>query len=97
MPLRIGGGTRLKIYEALAMGKALVSTRIGAEGLPLEAGKHFVCADEPQAFADAVVALLRDPARRLALGTAGRKLMVERYAWQQVAAEFGEKCQEAMV
>ena len=70
---------------------------IGAEGLPLEAGKHFVCADEPQAFADAVVALLRDPARRLALGTAGRKLMVERYAWQQVAAEFGEKCQEAMV
>ena len=97
VPLRIGGGTRLKIFEALAMGKALVSTRVGAEGLPLESGKHFIEADEPQAFADAVVGLLRDPARREALGTAGRKLMVERYAWQQVATEFGAKCQEAMV
>lgn len=97
VPLRIGGGTRLKIYEALAMGKALVSTRIGAEGLPLESGKHFIEADEPQAFADAVIALLRDPARRAALGDAGRKLMVHRYAWQQVATEFGAKCQEAVV
>ncbi len=96
VPLRIGGGTRLKIYEALAMGKALVSTRIGAEGLPLESGKHFIEADDAKAFADAVVALLRDPARRAALGDEGRKLMVHRYAWQQVATEFGAKCQEAM-
>ncbi|MEX0900011.1 MAG: glycosyltransferase [Gammaproteobacteria bacterium] len=97
VPLRIGGGTRLKIFEALSMSKALVSTRIGAEGLPLESGRHFIEADEPQAFADAVVALLRDPARRTALGEAGRDLMVNRYAWQQVATEFGTKCQEAMV
>ena len=53
--------------------------------------------DDPQAFADAVVELLGDPARRAALGTAGRRLMVERYAWSQVAAEFGAYCQEAMV
>src|SRR5690606_18263905 len=79
VPLRIGGGTRLKIFEALAMGKALVSTRIGAEGLPLESGKHFIEADDPQEFADSVVALLRDPARRASLGEAGRKLMVHRY------------------
>lgn len=97
VPLRIGGGTRLKIFEALAMAKAIVSTRIGAEGLPLESGKHFMEVDDPQAFADTVIALLRDPARRRALGEAGRKLMVDRYAWQQVATEFGAKCQEAMV
>lgn len=97
VPLRIGGGTRLKILEALAMGKALVSTTVGAEGLPLVDGRHFVAADDPQRFADATVALLRDPARRRALGDAGRRLMVERHAWQQVAMEFGMKCQEAMV
>ena len=63
VPLRVGGGTRLKIFEALAMGKAVVSTTVGAEGLPLVPGEHFVAADEPAAFARAVVALLRDPAR----------------------------------
>ncbi len=88
VPLRIGGGTRLKIFEALAMGKAVVSTTVGAEGLPLIDGEHFVCADEPTAFARAVVSLLRDPARRRALGTAGRELVVACYSWAQVAREF---------
>ena len=49
VPLRIGGGTRLKIFEALAMGKAVVSTRVGAEGLPIVPGQHFLQADEPGA------------------------------------------------
>ena len=96
VPLRIGGGTRLKIFEALAMGKAVVSTSVGAEGLPLVSGEHFLCADEPESFATAVVGLLRDPARRLSLGEAGRRLTEERYAWPQVAREFGSCCETAL-
>lgn len=97
VPLRIGGGTRLKICEALAMGKAVVSTTVGAEGLPLIPGRHYVVADQPERFADEVVALMRDPARRAELGAAGRKLMLERHAWSRVAQEFANNCQEAMV
>jgi glycosyltransferase involved in cell wall biosynthesis len=92
VPLRIGGGTRLKIFEALAMGKAVVSTTIGAEGLPLADNVHVVRADDPDDFAIAVVALLRDPARRRALGEAGRRLVREHYAWPQVAREFENQC-----
>ena len=55
VPLRIGGGTRLKIFEAMAMGKAVVSTTIGAEGLPVRDGEHLLIADEPRAFAQGVV------------------------------------------
>jgi sugar transferase (PEP-CTERM/EpsH1 system associated) len=96
VPLRVGGGTRLKIFEALAMGKAVVSTTVGAEGLPLTPGTHFLQVDDPAAFADAVVALLRDPVRRSALGSAGRRLVEERYSWSRVAREFEAKCQEVM-
>ena len=53
MPLRIGGGTRLKIYEAMAMEKAIVSTSIGAEGLPVTNGEEIVLADTPESFAEA--------------------------------------------
>src|SRR5204862_7424562 len=85
VPLRIGGGTRLKIFEAMAMGKAVVSTTVGAEGLPVAGGEHVLLADEPQAFARAVVHLLRDDARRVALESAARALVVERYDWSAVA------------
>ncbi|MDN5864208.1 MAG: glycosyltransferase family 4 protein [Gammaproteobacteria bacterium] len=95
VPLRIGGGTRLKIFEALAMGKAVVSTSIGVEGLPLRDGEHFIRADDPQAFAEAVIALQRDPGRQRELGAAGRRLMVERYGWGQVAGEFARYCETA--
>jgi len=94
VPLRVGGGTRLKICEALAMGKAVVSTTVGAEGLPLVPGEHFIRADDPADFARAVVALLRDPQWRRALGAAGRRLMEERHSWPQVAREFEERCEE---
>ncbi len=94
VPLRVGGGTRLKIFEALAMGKAVVSSTVGAEGLPLTPGTHFVQADDPAQFANAVVALLRDPARRRALGSAGRSLVEQRYSWAHVAREFEARCAE---
>jgi len=88
VPLRIGGGTRLKIFEAMAMGKAVVSTTIGAEGLPVTHGEHVLIADEPPAFARAVVDLMRHPARRAALEAAARTLVMERYDWSAVAGEL---------
>jgi glycosyltransferase involved in cell wall biosynthesis len=72
VPLRIGSGTRLKILEAAAMAKAVVSTRLGAEGLSFADGTEILLADAPQHFADAVVALLASAARREALGHAAR-------------------------
>lgn len=96
VPLRIGGGTRLKIFEALAMGKAVVSTAVGAEGLPLISGQHFVQADDPETFARSVVALLQDPDRRRTLGSDGRRLVEERYSWPQVAREFTATCEEVL-
>ena len=95
VPLRIGGGTRLKIFEALAMGKAIVSTTVGAEGLPLEDGKHLVLADTAETFASQVVALVNNPGKRARLGRAGRELVQARYSWSRVAGEFEELCRNA--
>jgi sugar transferase (PEP-CTERM/EpsH1 system associated) len=90
VPLRIGGGTRLKIFEAMSMGKAVVSTTVGAEGLPIIAGRHALIADEPRAFADAVVSLLRDRAHRAALARAARSLVVAHYDWSAVGGELDD-------
>jgi polysaccharide biosynthesis protein PslH len=88
VPLRIGGGTRLKIFEAMAMGKAVVSTSIGAEGLPVRDDENILIRDEPSAFANAAVSLLKDPARRARLGRKARALVEENYSWRQVAKGF---------
>ena len=88
IPLRVGGGTRLKIFEAMAMGKAVVSTTVGAEGLPVVDGTHLLLADGPAAFAKAVVSLLRDPERRRQLGAAAKALVVEKYDWSAAAVPF---------
>lgn len=82
-PLLIGSGTRLKILEALAMQKAVVSTSVGCEGLAVEAGNHLQMVDGPEDFAEAVVTLLRDPEKRAALGAAGRALVESEYGWEQ--------------
>lgn len=93
VPLRIGGGTRLKIYEAMAMQLPVVSTTIGAEGLPLRSGVDAVIADEPSDLADAIVTLLRDPALAARIGqTAGERVRRE-FSWQRVAAAFSEICE----
>jgi len=96
VPLRIGGGTRLKIFEALSMAKAVVSTAVGAEGLPLAPDRHFLQADDPAAFAAAVTALLGDAGRRRAIGGAGRRLVEERYSWSKVVDEFENQCGEVL-
>jgi sugar transferase (PEP-CTERM/EpsH1 system associated) len=85
VPLRVGGGTRLKIFEAMAMAKAVVSTGIGAEGLPVTNGEHLLLADEPRTFARAVVRLFRDLDRRRQLEAAARALVIARYDWSAVA------------
>jgi sugar transferase (PEP-CTERM/EpsH1 system associated) len=84
VPLRMGGGTRFKILEAMAMGKPVVSTRLGAEGFPVAHGQELLLADEPEEFADAVVSLLRSPERREALGWAGRAFVEARYDWRAI-------------
>lgn len=96
VPLRAGSGTRLKIFEALAMGKAVVSTTVGAEGLAIESGRHFVAADGAAAFARAVVELLNNPWRRRTIGAAGRQLVESRYSWAQVARPFEWHCLSAV-
>jgi sugar transferase (PEP-CTERM/EpsH1 system associated) len=88
VPLRIGGGTRLKIFEAMSMGKAVVSTTVGAEGLPVTNGRDLDIADEPARFAQAVVHLMRDAEARRALEAEARRLVVERYDWSAVAVDF---------
>ena len=85
VPLRIGGGTRLKIFEAMAMGKAVVSTTIGAEGLPVTSGEHLLVADEARGFARAIVCVMRDLDRRRRLEASARALVVEKYDWSSVA------------
>ena len=96
VPLRAGGGTRLKIFEALAMARPVVSTTVGAEGLALGHGRHFLCADDPRAFAATVVSLLRDPARRHQLGNAGRQLVETCYSWPTIARVFEQRCEEVV-
>ncbi|MDT8304554.1 MAG: glycosyltransferase [Anaerolineae bacterium] len=89
MPLRMGSGTRLKLIEAMAAGKALVSTPLGAEGFPVSDSEQIVLAAEPEEFAGAVVALLADDARRARLGAAARAF-AERYDWRRVVPAFEE-------
>lgn len=85
VPLRIGGGSRIKILEALAAGKAVISTRVGAEGLELVSGQHLLVADTPREFADRVIEVLTQPELRRKLGANGRRLASERYTWKQMA------------
>lgn len=88
VPLRVGGGTRLKIVEALAMARAVVTTSVGCEGLMVQDGKHLFVADEPIDFAARVVELLHDPARRVQVGENGRRLVKDSYDWPVVGARM---------
>jgi glycosyltransferase involved in cell wall biosynthesis len=88
IPLRIGGGTRLKVLEAMAMGKAIVSTALGCEGFELVPDQELVIADSPADFAAAVLALLHDPDRREQLGRAGRRFAGSRYDWQIIVPQL---------
>ncbi len=81
-PIRIGGGTRLKILEAMAAGLPIVSTTVGAEGLDIKDGENILLADDPQDFAEKIDTLLKNPALRDKIGSAGRLLVQQKYDWQ---------------
>ncbi len=85
IPVRMGGGTRLKVVEALAMGRPIVATTLGCEGLDVIDGEHLLIADTPDDLAAATVRLLCDETLGARLGTRGRALAVERYAWDVAA------------
>jgi sugar transferase (PEP-CTERM/EpsH1 system associated) len=95
VPLRVGGGTRLKIFEAMAAGKAVVSTTVGAEGLPAEPDRHLLIADGAEAFAAAVVRVLRDPALRHAIARDARALVLDHYDWAVAAARLERSLTDA--
>ena len=95
VPLRVGGGTRMKIFEAMAMNKAVVSTTIGAEGLPVIDGENIVLADDPGQFAGKVVSLLRDRDLRRRLGECGNRMVRENFTWDAVARVFAGICEKA--
>ncbi|GAB4524235.1 MAG: glycosyltransferase family 4 protein [Anaerolineales bacterium] len=88
VPLRVGGGTRLKILESLALGTPVVSTSKGAEGLDLEDGKHLLIADNPQDFSAAVLRLLEDPELRARLAAQGRARVRQHYDWAQIGEQL---------
>ncbi len=92
IPLRVGGGTRIKAYEAMAMGKAIVSTRVGIEGLPVRDGEHVVLADDPEEFAVATARLLRDSVERDRLARNARAYIEEHVSWRRASDAFAEAC-----
>jgi glycosyltransferase involved in cell wall biosynthesis len=91
VPIRVGGGTRLKILDAWAMGTPVVSTAVGCEGLDTRDGENILIRDEPAAFAEAVVGLMRDPARADQIGRAGRATAESRYSWRQITNRLADR------
>jgi len=92
VPLRVGGGTRLKIYEAMAVGKAVVSTTVGAEGLDVHDGRDVILADSAVRFAEAVTTLLSDADLRSRQGQMAAELAAS-YGWPRIARQFSEVLQ----
>ena len=90
VPMRYGGGVRLKVLEAMAMGRAVVATRMGLDGIDCVPGQHVVVADEAEPFAAEVVSLLSDPERRQKLGSEARRLVCESYDWRTLVPRLEE-------
>ena len=95
IPLRVGSGTRLKVFEAMALGRPVVSTALGVEGLSVSAGTHFLAAETGEDFARATLRLLGDTALRRGIAAAARLLLEERFSWSQVGRQFERICLEA--
>ncbi len=93
VPLRIGGGTRLKIYESMAAGIPVISTAIGAEGLDVCPDQDIVIADQPGVFAERCIQLLGDRDEREQLAARGRELVRAKYSWEAVGRQFEELLQ----
>jgi sugar transferase (PEP-CTERM/EpsH1 system associated) len=88
VPLRIGGGTRLKIYESMAAGTPVVSTRVGAEGLPVQNGEQLFLADDPSGFAERCLELLEQPSLAERISGAARRMVTAEFSWDRVSRRF---------
>jgi polysaccharide biosynthesis protein PslH len=96
IPLRVGSGTRIKAFEAMASGRPVVSTTLGVEGLDVVPGEHFLRADDADSFAASIGALLSDPARAQSMARAARSLVEARFGWDRVARQFEDICLRAL-
>lgn len=96
LPLRVGGGTRIKVYEGMAAGLALVSTRIGVEGLPVEHGVHALIAETPEETSAAILTLMRDPEARHQLQTTARNWVQNEFSWSSAANRFFDLCRQVL-
>lgn len=94
VPIRVGGGTRLKILDAWAMGTPVVSTTLGCEGLEVGDGENILIRDESELFAEGVISLLRDPKLARRIGAAGRSTAVKHYAWSAITSRLADHYQE---
>jgi polysaccharide biosynthesis protein PslH len=97
VPLRAGGGTRLKILEAMALGRPVVSTAIGCEGLDVADGRHLFIADSPADFAEKCIRLLEDRSMRERMAGAARRRVTERYDWDAIARQVQQTYREVSV
>ena len=96
VPLRVGGGTRIKVYEAMAMGCPIVSTTIGVEGLPVIDGEHYIRADTPADFATALTSLLTNAEMRERLSRNARSLVQREFSAHRAAQVFESICLDTM-
>lgn len=96
IPLRVGSGTRLKAFEAMAAGRPMVSTSLGVEGLDVTPGEHLLVADDAAGFAQAILRLLDDDTLRLGMARAARDLVEAKFGWDVVARAFEAICQETL-
>jgi len=90
VPMRMGGGTRLKVLEAMAMGAPIVSTSMGVDGFDVENGREVVIADDPDRFAIEVVKTIEDVERRRVLGERGRRFVEAKYDWKAIVPKMEE-------
>ena len=97
VPLRMGGGTRFKVVEALAAGTPVVSTSIGSEGIPVENERELLLADEPEDFANAVVRVLRTPQLAESLRTNGLDFVKKNFDWRRIGDKLNNALEEARV
>ena len=96
IPMRVAGGTRLKVFESMASGTPVVSTAIGVEGLPVEDGRHYLRAEDPKSFAGAVARLMKDAGLRARIADAARSFVESRFSYRVAAQAFEQACVAAI-